>query len=160
MADQIEDIKKKIFSTFGEVAGSIGYSPLHGQIIGALIVNDKPLSLQELARETGYSASMISLSLDLLEIVGIIKKFRQPNDRQLYIKLTGDLLESLKKAIVMKVEKSIKYSLKEFEDSKKRLSELEGRDKEKVIKTIDILENNMKRLDKYVDMLSKIKLQP
>lgn len=158
MPDQIIEIKQKIFSTFGEVASSIGYSALHGQIIAALLVKGKPISLQELARETGYSDSMISLSLDLLEIVGVIRKFRKPSDRQLYIELSGDLLESLKKAIVMKVEKSVTNSLREFEESKKKLQKIKDPEKERLLKTIEILEKQIKRLENYINFLSRMKL--
>ena len=63
-----KSVQERIYSTFGEVASSIGYSPIHGRIIGALLVNGGELSLQAVARETGYSLSMVSLSLDLLEL--------------------------------------------------------------------------------------------
>ena len=69
-----KEIEEKILDRFAEVASSIGYSPLHGKIIGVLIVRGKPMSLQEVAKATGYSSSMVSLSLDLLELLGIIKK--------------------------------------------------------------------------------------
>ena len=54
------DIQNKIYSTFASVASSIGYSPLHGKIIGVLLVKNRPISLQDLAKETGYSPSMLS----------------------------------------------------------------------------------------------------
>lgn len=156
--DEIDEIEKRIFSTFGEVASSIGYSPLHGQIIAALLVKGKAIPLQELARETGYSSSMISLSLDLLEIVGVIRKSKKSNDRQLYIELSGDLLESLKKAIIMKMEKSVTNSLKEFEESKKKLQKIKDPEKERLLKTIEILEKQVRRLENYINFLSRMKL--
>jgi len=158
MDDKVKEIEKKIFSTFSDVASSIGYSPLHGQIIGVLLVKDKALSLQELAKETGYSPSMISLSLDLLEVLNVVKKVKKAADRKLYIELSGDLLEALKNAVIVKLSKSVSSSLKEFEDGKKELSSLEGNEKERVLKTIETLETEIKRLKTYVDLLSKTNL--
>lgn len=155
---EIQDIEKRIFATFAEVASSIGYSPLHGQIIGVLLVKDRPLSLQEVAKETGYSASMISLSIDLLEVLGIVKKIKKIGDRKLYLELSGDLLEALKNAILVKLQKSISGSLAEFEDGKKKLGELPGEESKRVLKTIDTLEKEIKRLKGYVDLLSKTRL--
>lgn len=146
-----KEIEDKILSIFAEVAGSIGYSPLHGKIIGILLVKGKPMALQDLSRETGYSLGMISISLDLLELLGVIRKARKTNDRKLYIELTGDLLEALKNAIVIRVQKSISSSLQEFEKSKKHA-------KKETLKTISILEKELKRLDRYVGLLSRIKL--
>jgi len=158
MTDTIHEIERKIFSSFGEVASSIGYSSIHGQIIGALLVQGKPVSLQEVAAATGYSPSMISLSLDLLEVFGIVRTFKKSNDRKLYIELSGDLLESLKRAIITKVEKSVANSLKDFEESKKALESLSGEDKERVLKTIHVLEKHVKRLQVYTKLLDDMKL--
>ena len=66
MTSPEKEIENKIFSTFAEVARAIGYSPLHGKLIGVLLVKGRAVSLQELAKKTGYSAGMVSLSLDLL----------------------------------------------------------------------------------------------
>ncbi|MBL7206153.1 MAG: hypothetical protein ISS36_00970 [Candidatus Aenigmarchaeota archaeon] len=148
-----ENIKNKIYSIFSDVATSIGYSPLHGKIIGVLLVKNKSLSLQEIAEETGYSSSMISLSLDLLDVIGIIKRVKKTGDRKLYIKLSGDLLECLKKAIIIKLEKGIDTALSDFETERKKLNE-----KDPALKTIETLEREIKRMEKYVKLLSNIRL--
>lgn len=153
-----KEIEEKIYSTFSDIASSIGYSPLHGKIIGVLLVHGKEMSLQELARDTGYSASMISLSLDLLELLGIIKRVKKTGDRNLYIVLKGDLLESLKNAIILRVKKSIESTLTDFEKSRKDLGRLGGEEKKRMLRTMDILEKEIKRLGKYVNLLSGIRL--
>lgn len=152
------DIQNKIYSTFASVANSIGYSPLHGKIIGVLLVKNRPISLQELAKETGYSISMLSLSLDFLEILGVIKKIKKEADRKLYVSLGGDLLECLKRAITIKIEKSVASSLSDFEESKKELAKLDSKEKAEVMKTLEILEDQIKRLNRYVKLLAEIRL--
>lgn len=155
---EINEIERKIFNTFGEVAKSIGFSPVHGNIIAALLVGGSSLSLQDLAKKTGYSLSMVSLSLDLLEILGIIKKVKKPTDRKLYIELGSDLLDSLKRILLMRIRKNISDSLSEFEQSKKRLEKLRGENKGDVLKAINTLERQITRLKRYVDVLSEIRL--
>jgi DNA-binding transcriptional regulator GbsR (MarR family) len=153
-----KNLEEKIYSTFSEVASSIGYSPLHGRIIGVLLVKGRPLSLQELAKETGYSASMISLSLDLLEVLGVIKKVKKTADRQLYISLQGDLLEILKNAIVTKVTKSVSNTLADFQESRTSLKSLPKEQKRDTERTLDILEKEIRRLDRYMRLLGKMRL--
>jgi len=157
-SSEIEEIERKIFSTFGEVAKSIGFSPVHGNIIAALLVSGTSISLQNIAKKTGYSASMVSLSLDFLEILGIIKKVKKPTDRNLYIELGSDLLDSLKRVMLMRMRKNISDSLLEFEQSKKKLEKLKGENKRDVLKAINTLESQINRLKGYVDLLSEIKL--
>ncbi|MBI4164088.1 MAG: hypothetical protein HY512_04450 [Candidatus Aenigmarchaeota archaeon] len=152
------EIYNKILSTFAEVASSIGYSPLHGKIIGVLLIKNRPVSLQELAKATGYSSSMLSLSLDFLEILEVVKKVKKEADRKLYVSLAGDLLECLKRAITIKIEKSIQSSLSEFESSKKELTKLNAKEKAEIVNSLEILESQIKRLNKYVVLLSQIRL--
>ena len=151
-------IEEKIFSTFGEVATGIGYSSLHGKIIAVLLVKGKPLSLPELAKSTGYSSSTISLSLDFLELLGVIKRIKVSADRKLYIQLQGDLLEALKKGIIIRLKKSISDSLGDFTQSKQDLQKLGGKNQKQLLKTIKILEKEIKRLEKYVELLNRISL--
>ncbi len=149
---------EKIYSTFGEVAKTIGYSPIHGKIIAALMVNNSEMSLQDLAKETGYSISMISLSLDLLEMMGVIRKSRKRGDRNLYISLQGDLLETLKNAIVMRIRKSIDTTLSDIKGSQKEIQALPAKEREKARRAIALLEREVKRLERYVSILSHARL--
>jgi len=153
-----KELEKKILENFAGVASAIGYSPLHGKIIGVLLVKGRPVSLQELARDTGYSTSMISLSLDFLEILEVIKKVKKTGDRKLYVQLYGDLLEILKKAVLIRVKKSLSDSLSEFEDSKMHIKGLNKEEKARVTRTLNVLEDELKRLQGYLDLLSNIDL--
>lgn len=155
----IEDIEKEIYSSFASIASTIGYSEIHGRIIAALMVSEKKLSLRDLAEKTGYSISTLSLSLDLLEFFGMIKKMKNAGDRKLYIELHGDLLEGLKKAFVVRIQKSITDSLNKFEEYKENLKVSKDKNKKKVMNVLNILEEEILRLDKYINLLSKLKLQ-
>ncbi len=151
-------IERHIYDTFAEVAASLGYSPLHGKIIAALLVNGKPMSLTELAEATGYSPSMVSLSLDLLEVLNIIKKIKKTADRKLYVEFQGDLLGALKNAIAFRVERSVTSSLATFAQQRAKLGALSGAEKDRALRTLDILEAQLQRLQTYVNLLAKIKL--
>ncbi len=152
-----KELEEKILDTFAEVAQGIGYSPLHGKIIGVLLVEDRPVSLQDLAKLTGYSASTISLSLDFLELLGVIKKVKVSADRKLYVQLQGDLLEALKKVFITRLKKNISSSLEEFEKNRSELKSLSG-ENGKAAKSLEKLENEIRRLENYVDLLSEMKL--
>jgi len=155
----IQDIEKDIYSSFATLASTIGYSEIHGRTIAALMVAGKKLSLQDLAEKTGYSISTLSLSLDLLEFFGMIKKIKNAGDRKLYVELHGDLLEGLKKAFVVRIQKSVTDSLNRFEEYKENLKISRDKSKKRVMDALNILEEEIQRLDKYINLLSKLKLQ-
>lgn len=143
------DAEKEIYSLFSNVASSLGYSEVHGRTIAALLVAGKPVSLDELRKRIGYSAASVSLSLDFLEMLGVVRRIKKPMDKKLYIELQGDLLECLRKAILFKTEKNIYTTLREFEKYKDN-----GDTKE----AIRILEAELKRLHRYMGLLSKVRL--
>jgi DNA-binding transcriptional regulator GbsR (MarR family) len=155
---EVNEIKKNIYSAFSDIASSIGYSDIHGRIIAALLVFDNKLSLEELAKETGYSISTISLSLDFLELLGMIKKVKKVGDRKLYIELQGNLLEGLKRAFILKLQKNITEALTNFENYKETLKKLKDDEGKKVLMVLNILEKEIRRLDTYINLLSKLKL--
>ena len=101
---------------------------------------------------------MVSLSLDLLEFLGVVNRVKKTGDRKLYIRLSGDLLETLKRAFTMKLEKSIGQTLSDFKENRKELGNLKNPEKAKISKTLDTLEKEVKRLERYINLLSKIKL--
>lgn len=154
----IAEIEKDIYSTFSSIASTIGYSEIHGRIIAALMVSGNKLSLQELAEKAGYSLSTLSLSLDLLEFFGMIKKIKNAGDRKLYVELQGDLLEGLKNAFVIKIQKSVTDSLERFKKYKEDLRASKDKDKERVEDALNILEKDIQRVDKYINLLSKLRL--
>ena len=149
---------KKVYSTFGEVAKALGYSPIHGRIIAALSANKRELSLTSLAQETGNSVSMISISLDLLEMMGIVKKIRKQGDRNLYIALQGDLLETFKNALVIRTERSISSTLTDLDATRKQIRTLKEPEKRRVKESIDLLESEIKRLERYMSLLASVRL--
>jgi len=151
MVDE-KKVKENIYSTFSDIASFLGFSPIHGRIIAVLLIKNKTLSLTELANETGYSASMISLSLDMLEVMGIINKIKKAGDRNLYVSLQGDLIESLKNALTMRLKNSIDISLGDLKKYRKSVKNRELK------KSLIKLESQISRLNKYISLLSKVRL--
>ncbi len=146
------EVNKKIFTTFAGVASSLGFSEVHGMIIGTVLVAGKPISLQEIAKRSGYSLSSISISIDLLELVGIVRKIKNQGDRKIYVKLEGDLLESLKKAFMLKMQKEILATKSELESYKEKRLDRATR------KNIAVLQSEVDRLQRYLIKLSDVEL--
>ena len=149
MTQNFSEIEEHIYSTFASVASSIGYSEVHGRIIAALLVADKPLSLQEISKKTNYSLAAISLSLDLLELVGLVKKIKLPKEKKLYARLDGDLLEGLKNAMLLKIQKEIFATQREFKKYKAS---------KEAASAVAKLEKEIDRLEKYINKMAKIPL--
>jgi len=153
-----EKIREKIYSSFADIANSLGYSDVYGRVIACLLTHDTPIPLSQVAKETRYSPSMVSLSIDFLESVGMVKKIKKPGDRKLYLQSDGNLLDAVKKIILAKIEKKIMNSLEEFKGYKDELKRMRSEESKRLLKAIDILEKEIRRTNRYVRILSKVKL--
>ena len=151
-------IKEKIYSTFSNIAKSLGYSEVYGRIIACLLINESPVTLSEVSKETGYSSPMVSLSIDFLETIGMVKRIKKPGDKKLYLQSDGNLLDGLKRVILTKIQKNVLNSLQEFDEYKSKLKIMNNKDSEKLMKAIKILEREIKKMDDYVKVLSKVQL--
>jgi DNA-binding transcriptional regulator GbsR (MarR family) len=83
---------------------------------------------------------------------------KKAGDRKLYIKLQGNLLEGLKKAFIIKLQKNITDALTSFENYKENLNKFKNEEGKKVLTVLNILEEEIRRLDTYINLLSKLKL--
>ena len=155
---KVDEIKEKIYSTFSNIAKSLGYSEVYGRIIACLLINEGPVTLSEVSKETGYSSPMVSLSIDFLENVGMVKRIKKPGDKKLYLQSDGNLLDGLKKVILAKIEKNVSNSLEEFDEYRSKLKKMNNKDSEKLLKAIEILEREIKKMNDYVKVLSEVQL--
>jgi DNA-binding transcriptional regulator GbsR (MarR family) len=152
-------IKQRLYSSFANVAALMGYSEVHGRIIAALTAGGEPMALARLAKETGYSLSSISTSLDLLEVLGMVRKVKVPGDRRVYVQLEGDLLEGLKRAVVMKGKKGVTNAFTEFTQFEAALDSLpDDEDRAKVANILAKLRGELELLEAYLDLLGGIQL--
>ncbi len=123
------------------MVSTLGYSRVHTSALTTLFIH-KELSLKELAKNTKYSLSSISLSLDLLELIGLIKKYRKDRSKEVYVRLEGDLLLALKELILMKINKGVNSALEELKREKKE----------------ETVKREILRFKKYIDNLYKVEI--
>ncbi|HIE41517.1 MAG TPA: hypothetical protein EYP80_02525 [Candidatus Aenigmarchaeota archaeon] len=133
----------QVYSIFSNLISTLGYSKVHGYVLATLLIH-KELSLKEIAKKSRYSLSSISLSIDLLEFLNLVEKYRKNSGKVIHIKLKGDLLVALKKIILLKINRGIENALEEIKKE-------EGKNARKV-------EKEILRLKKYVDALNKVEI--
>jgi DNA-binding transcriptional regulator GbsR (MarR family) len=133
----------KVYEIFGNLISTLGYSKVHGYVLATLFIH-KELSLKEIAKKSKYSLPSISLSIDLLELLGLVEKYRKNSSKKIYVKLKGDLLVALKEIILVKINRGICSALKELEKEKSH----------KVKK----VEKEILRLKKYINALNKVEI--
>ena len=88
-----------LLSNFEVLFKARGLSAVHGRLFGALLLSDEALSQNQLAKQTNYSIPAVSLSLDELTRLRLIKKTRKSGDRKNYYTTDADLVQIFRKFI-------------------------------------------------------------
>jgi len=88
----IEEVERKMFSLWEDIAEARGFDRVVGTVICTLLIENRPLSQQEIAEKTGYSIPTISKTLKVFTPLGSVRKMKKRGERTaLYCVDTGPL---------------------------------------------------------------------
>jgi DNA-binding transcriptional regulator GbsR (MarR family) len=74
-----------------ESCKALGLEDFPSRLLSVLQSEPKEISLGELAEMTGYSLSGLSTTLKALEQRGLVKRFKKPKSRKVYISMDKDI---------------------------------------------------------------------
>jgi DNA-binding transcriptional regulator GbsR (MarR family) len=121
-------LQKEFREVVYESCKALGLDDFPARLLSVLQSESKEVSLGELSEMTGYSLSGLSTTLKALEQRGLVKRFKKPKSRKVYISMDKDittyfimlqknrLLNSIKNSIEKIPAIIEKYN--EMEDSK------------------------------------------
>jgi len=138
MFDMMEKSPKNEFiELIAEINRLKGLDELTSKIIGILFIEPEVVSLDELAKRTGYSLSAVSTAMKLLVGSCLIKRSKKPKSKKVYFYIEKDMISlfmqtlkiienntsMLKKRVPGIIER---YKLEKSEDSKAELKIIEN----------------------------------
>lgn len=144
-----------------EVTGVVGMDPVIGAIFGVLYLEPTEISMEDLAKKTGYSPASISSKTQMLEATGHIKRIKHPKSKKVFLYAEKDMIKMFRDSLMKRQDKKvhlIKTRLPPIIDRGKRVAKT-PRDKVRV----KIMENYYvqiikldKALDKFREALEKL----
>ncbi len=85
----------RFIEQFGRLAEGEGLPRIAGRMMGLLMVNAGPMSIDALASQLRVSRASISTNGKLLRSMRIAERFTEPGDRRDYLQLSGDPCSAL-----------------------------------------------------------------
>jgi DNA-binding transcriptional regulator GbsR (MarR family) len=148
-----EGAKKHIIDACVQSAKSKGYSDACGVLRGTLFLADRPLSLDDLVEETGYSKSTVCLNMNLLENLGIAKRVAVPGDkRSRYVALSD--ANAMKAALLANIKKEVQAILSALDQTQRDLGAM-GDDGERTKQRISSLRHFYEQTDELLDLVGR-----
>ena len=83
-----EEFKKAIYNSFR----SLGIDDFPAKLMSVLQSEPDEISLGELSEMTGYSLSALSTTLKAMEENNMVKRFKKPKSRKVYVYMDKDLV--------------------------------------------------------------------
>jgi DNA-binding transcriptional regulator GbsR (MarR family) len=154
-----EKIKNYIIDACVQTAQIWGYSDASGVLKGSLLLSEKPLSLDELALETGYSKSTVSTNLNLLLNLGLVKRVIKPGEkRHHYESVTAH--DPIHTALMTNVRREVTTMLVALDQAERDLR-ASGNDPEilHIKERINIIRNFYRQAGMLLDLIGKYRTE-
>ena len=148
------EFDKEIMEHFIETGRIQGADESFLKIFAVLYLEPEEMTMEELARKTGYSLASISNKIKFLESGGVIKKTHKPGSKRIYLYMEKDFLSIMKKQLTIKQERVIGLSKQRLPEIIKKYAGKIKTDKEK--KKMRILEEHYKQVQKAEKIIPQI----
>jgi DNA-binding transcriptional regulator GbsR (MarR family) len=84
-------VERELIQEFGNIYESYGLKRLEGLIVGLLLTQDAPVSLDDMVERLGHSKGPISVSVRRLADIGLVRKVNGPVNRRNYYAAHPDI---------------------------------------------------------------------
>jgi DNA-binding transcriptional regulator GbsR (MarR family) len=113
----MKSFETRFVDRIGRITKNWGLSEPSGRVLGAIYISEGPISQRQISDITGYSLSLISPSLRILETNGLIAKMRGIKKERLYV-ATSDFVYAFNLFIKLFLERDIKPLISDLESLK------------------------------------------
>lgn len=146
-----ESAKRHIIDACVQSAKIKGYSDACGVLRGTLFLSDEPLSLDDLAKGTGYSKSTVCLNMNLLENLGIAQRIVIPGDKRSWYVSVSDP-NSIKATLLTNIKKEAQIILNALDQAERELASC-GAEMKKTRSKIASMRHFYKQTDELLGLI-------
>jgi len=146
-------LKRYMVDACVKVANSYGCCDAVGVLRGTLFLADRPISMDELVDETGYSKSTVSANMSTLERQGLAKRVVIPGDKRYhYIPISDP--DSLKKEMLINLRQEMQVIIAAIDRTEEDLKACEYVS-EAALDRIDRARRFYMQTDQLLDLMSQ-----
>jgi DNA-binding transcriptional regulator GbsR (MarR family) len=151
----MDECDRAFVTYYQKVGRAYGMDELSSSIFALLFLNPEDISLEDLARETGYSLSSVSNKTRMLEMTGCITRVRKAGSKKVFffaekdiMKMTFQMMEKIGSVEVTAARSEIPAII-----SRLKTPDMSNDQKKK----IKILQDYLKGLQKFDKLIQELK---
>jgi DNA-binding transcriptional regulator GbsR (MarR family) len=151
--DERDILKRHMVEACVKVANSCGCCDAAGVLRGTLFLADRPVSMDQLVEETGYSKSTVSSNMSTLERQGSAKRVVIPGDKRYhYIPVTDP--DSLKRDLIANMRQGMQVIIAAMDRTEEDLRACKSVS-ETAMERIDRTRRFYRQMDLLLDLISR-----
>lgn len=151
----MKQVEKDITGFTEQVFKNLGLDALSSKLISILYPEPKEMSIEMLAKKTGYSLASVSTKMKFLENLEFVRRVKKPGSKKVYYYMEKDALkildskfEKVLHAEVEPVKENVPKILEKYKDKK-----LDEKSKKK----LEIMKNYHKQMLKLEKILQEMR---
>jgi len=161
MTNPAKDEFIELLTTNGKVKG---LDELTSRLNAILYIETNPVSLEELAKRTGYSLSAVSTAMKFMERVGLTQRMKKPGSRKVYFYMKKDMMAMFLDALKKQQDKIVTPSIEKlpgiidrYKLDKSEESEIELETVKKYYKQVNTYEKILKKMIGMLEVVKKLR---
>jgi DNA-binding transcriptional regulator GbsR (MarR family) len=121
--EDLRAVHDSMLDGLGQLADYFGFSKVMGQLYGTLLLNNGPLSLDEIMERLNISKANVSMNIRSLELLGFVRQVwvRGGNGRRKYYEAETDFWKILTNVIGGREMRDIARTIEVLDDNSQRL---------------------------------------
>jgi DNA-binding transcriptional regulator GbsR (MarR family) len=123
MDETLKAVNESVISGLGQLTDFFGFSPVMGHLYGALLMSPTPLSLDKLEEVIGKSKASVSMYMRALERWGMVREVWVKGDRRKYYEAESDLWKIITTILESRERREVGVALQVLDENVRRLEE-------------------------------------
>ena len=133
-----------------------GLDEISSKNVAILYIEPNEISLEELAKRTGYSLSAVSTSMKFIERMGFIKRIKKPKSKKMYFYMEKDMINTFTELFIKRYQKIFSISKDKIPEIIKKYELEKSKNSKEELKIIKNYYKQMLFFEKIMEKLSKI----
>lgn len=150
----MKQLEKEALDIFCQMFRSFGMKDMPLRVISTLYLEPEEMTMEQIARKTGYSLASVSNAMKLMENMGTIHRRRKPGSKKIYFYMEKSLvrLNIQKLSALQQFFKPMRHSISNLVDKYNDRAK-EPRDRQR----LDLIKDYNRQLGEFEKIMAKWK---
>ena len=121
----MDEVEKEFLEFFQRVAAPLFSGEMPTRMVALLYMSPEPISMEDLARKTGYSLASVSNTMKLLESLHVVSRISKPKTKKAYFYMDKDIMAinkqkflAMQEYMIKPIKQELPMLIKKFREKK------------------------------------------